>query len=70
LVADPFQGKGLGAELTRRLIQVARDEKIERLVGDILPDNVVMLKLCERLGFKLTRNVEDPVVKASYEVAA
>lgn len=70
LIADPFQGKGLGAELTRRLIQVARDEKIERIVGDVLPDNVVMLKLCERLGFKLTRTVEDPVVKASYEVAA
>jgi acetyltransferase len=70
LVADPFQGKGLGEELTRRLIRVARDEKIERIVGDILPDNFVMLKLCERLGFKLTRTVEDPVVKASYEVAA
>jgi len=70
LVADPFQGKGLGAELTRRLIKVARDEKIERIVGDILPDNFVMLKLCERLGFKLTRTIEDPVVKASYEVAA
>jgi acetyltransferase len=70
LVADPFQGKGLGEELTRRLIRVARDEKMERIVGDILPDNFVMLKLCERLGFKLTRTVEDPVVKASYEVAA
>lgn len=69
LVADAYQGKGLGAELTRRLIQVARDEKIERIVGDILPDNYVMLKLCERLGFKLTRSIEDPVVKAQCEVA-
>ncbi|MCS7315180.1 MAG: bifunctional acetate--CoA ligase family protein/GNAT family N-acetyltransferase [Bryobacterales bacterium] len=68
LVADPYQGKGLGAELTRRLIQVARDEKIERIVGDILPDNYVMLKLCEKLGFRLTRTIEDPVVRASYEV--
>ncbi len=69
LVADPHQGKGLGAELTRRLIQVARDEKLERIVGDILPDNHVMLKLCEGLGFKLTRSIEDPVVKAQYELA-
>lgn len=68
LVADAYQGKGLGAELTRRLIQVARDEGVERLVGDILPDNFVMLKLCERLGFKLSRSVEDPVVRAQYDV--
>ena len=70
LVADAHQGKGLGAELARRLIQVARDEKIERLVGDILPDNFVMLKLCERLGFKLSRSIEDPVVKAEYDLTA
>jgi len=69
LVADAHQGKGLGAELTRRLIQVAADEKLERLVGDILPDNLVMLRLCERLGFKLTRSIEDPVVKAQYELS-
>ncbi len=69
LVADAHQGKGLGAELTRRLMQVAADEKLDRLVGDILPDNLVMLRLCERLGFKLTRSIEDPVVKAQYELS-
>jgi GNAT superfamily N-acetyltransferase len=31
LVADQFQHRGLGTELVRRLIQIARDEKLSRL---------------------------------------
>jgi acetyltransferase len=64
LVSDQFQGRGLGTELLRRLVQVGRDEGLARIVGDVLPENVEMLRVCEKLGFKLSRDMEEPVVRA------
>ncbi len=63
IVADEFHGRGLGAELIRRLIDIGRREKLDRIVGDVLPDNVMMLHVCEKLGFTLEGDVEDPVVR-------
>lgn len=62
VVTDRRQGQGLGTALLRRLIEVARAERVERLVADILPDNYGMLRLAERMGFTLTRR--DDVVHA------
>jgi acetyltransferase len=54
----------LGAELVRRTIQVARDEKLSKIVGDILPDNTVMRRVCEKLGFALQGGPDEEIVKA------
>ena len=40
LVTDACQGHGFGAELLRRLVQIGRDEKLQRIVASILADNV------------------------------
>lgn len=61
LVSDRVQHQGLGTELLRRLIGVARDEGLERIVGDVLPDNDAMLTLCGELGFRRTRRQGEPV---------
>jgi acetyltransferase len=53
VVADRYQGQGLGTELLRRLLQVARDERLRRVVATILPGNVPMQRACERLGLAL-----------------
>jgi acetyltransferase len=67
LVADRFQRQGLGTELLRRLIQVARDEGLGRIVGDIHPENRGMQLVCKRLGFQLRRALGD-VVRAELEL--
>jgi acetyltransferase len=64
LIADKFQGQGLGTTLLDRLIQVGRDEKVTRIVGDILPENIEMQRVCKKLGFRLTRPPGEPVIKA------
>jgi acetyltransferase len=64
IVSDRFQRKAIGAILLERLIQVGRDEKITRIIGDILPENNGMQRLCEKLGFRLEQTVGDPVIKA------
>jgi acetyltransferase len=55
LISDQWQHQGLGTEMVRRLIQIARDERIGRLTADILADNYEMLNLAEALGFALER---------------
>jgi acetyltransferase len=69
VIADEAQGKGLGNELQRRIVAIAREEKVDRLIADILADNAKMQKLCERVGFKLYRDIEDPTVNAELVLA-
>jgi acetyltransferase len=69
IISDEFQGRGLGAELLHRIVDVAKDEKLSRVTGDILPDNFVMQRICEKIGFELKRSADDPVVKATLELA-
>lgn len=51
LVSDKFQGQGLGKELLKRLLDVARAEKIKRVIAIISPENEAIQKLCRDLGF-------------------
>ena len=55
LVSDAWQGHGFGAELLRRLVQIGRDEKLQRIVATILADNVAMQHVSRKIGFKLKR---------------
>jgi acetyltransferase len=68
VVSDAFQGKGVGSELFRRILQVAKDEGVRRIRADILADNTSMQKLCERFGFRLKRDLTDPTVDAQLDL--
>lgn len=61
VISDPWQRRGLGHELLGRLVRIARDEGIGRVVADILPDNVEMQAVCRDLGFTLRRGEGDAV---------
>jgi len=51
LVRSDLHGHGLGTTLMHRIIQVARDRGLERIVGSVLRDNTRMLHLVRELGF-------------------
>ena len=68
LVSDKWQGRGLGKELLSRLLIVGADEKLGRLVADILPDNRGVMRICEKLGFSLKHSLEDEVVRAEFKL--
>lgn len=53
LIVDEYQGFGLGTELSRTLIEIARTEKLERVVVDVLGQNRNMLDVCRGLGFQM-----------------
>ncbi len=59
-VGDEYQRQGIGRELMRRLMAVARDRGIDVMEGEVLSQNTKMLTLCERLGFRVARDPEDP----------
>ena len=64
LISDEFQGQGLGTELVRRLVEVGRQEKLGKIIGDVLQDNVVMRRVCEKLGFTMTGEPDEQAMKA------
>jgi acetyltransferase len=61
LVGDAWQGQGIGSELLRRLIQIGHDKGVARIIGEVLPDNQVMLRILPRFGFQLHRSMTGPV---------
>ncbi len=60
LVSDQYQKLGLGNELLRRVIQIARDERVSQISAEMLPDNIAMQIITKRLGFRVHAN-EDPM---------
>jgi acetyltransferase len=52
VVADAWQGRGLGRRLLDALIAAARRRGVRRLVGITLSDNVAMIAPAHALGFE------------------
>jgi acetyltransferase len=61
-VADDVQKKGIGRQLMQMLMNIARDRGLTIMEGDVLAENRKMLRLCEKLGFRVARNPQDPEV--------
>ena len=53
----------------RRLIAIGRDERLRRIVADILPENHNMQRICTKLGFGLRHLPADGVVRAEIDLA-
>lgn len=62
VVADDWQGQGLGRRLIRRLQHTARSRKIRGLRGDVLSENRRMLAIMRDCGFSARRNPEDSLL--------
>ena len=54
-VVDQYQGQGIGAALMRHLAAIARGAGLQELIAEVLPDNVPMLRVFEKGGFRLKR---------------
>ena len=59
LVSDRWHGRGLGTELLATVARVAREEKFEKLSGEILRDNLATQAIFKKVGFRL-RGTDDP----------
>ena len=68
VVTAQFQRMGLGTELLRRLVDIGRAEGVKVITADILAENAGMQKTSEKLGFKIIRELGDPVVSVRLEL--
>ena len=60
VVADAWQGRGIGKTLLLSLGCHALRHGVERLVGDVLRDNLPMVELARSLGYAVRRHPADP----------
>ncbi len=63
VVADDFNGRGLGSRLMESIMEVARDKGLTEMDGLVLANNAGMLKLMRALGFSMKTFDEDPDFK-------
>lgn len=56
LIADHFQGRGLGNIMTDYILDIARDRKIEKIVASVLSQNKSMIRLFEKRGFTFDKS--------------
>jgi acetyltransferase len=68
LITDEYQGRGLGTEMSHRLVEIARAEHIERVIAEILAENIHMERVCRELGFRMDQH-SDGGIRAVYEIA-
>lgn len=68
IVSDQFQHHGLGKELLLRLMQVARDEHFSTIYGFVLEENHEMIRLVEKLGFRMRPTDRPGVLRAEIDL--
>jgi RimJ/RimL family protein N-acetyltransferase len=69
IVADAYQGRGIGALLLRHLASIARAAGIHTFVADVLPENTGMLKVFEKSGMSIRRKRNTGCVHVSLQLA-
>ena len=52
IIGDSYHNQGIGTQLVNQLIHIAQKEKVEKIVATILSENLGMIRICEKLGFK------------------
>ncbi len=64
VISDQWQNRGLGTQLLNRLVQIGRDEQLERITATILPDNREMQHVCRKVGFEVRHAAGEGECKA------
>jgi acetyltransferase len=68
IVADPWQGLGLGTKLVDYAIEICKDMKLETLYAIMLADNYRAINLMKKMGFTTT-SMEDGTVKGTLNLS-
>ena len=64
MISDQWQGHGLGTQLLKLLVRIGRQEKLDRIIAHILPDNIAMQRISKNVGFDLHYDAEEEEWKA------
>jgi acetyltransferase len=56
VVGDPWQGRGVGAELLKRCLRIVKERGMKTVWGTALSENQQMLNLARKIGFKISQS--------------
>jgi acetyltransferase len=59
LLRSDLKGYGLGWALMQMIIEYGKSEGLAQIIGQVLQENSVMLKMCRELGFEVKTNPDD-----------
>lgn len=59
LLRSDLKGHGLGCKLMELMIEYARVQGYRRIQGQVLRENITMLRMCAQLGFRIADDPED-----------
>jgi len=68
IVADEFQHRGLGSELIKRLIDIARIEKVKRIVAEFHSENSAIRHLAKHGGATVKQTADPTCVHIQLEL--
>lgn len=63
LIRRDYAGQGLGRLLMGKIVDYARDHGFKQIFGYVLAENIPMLTVCRRLGFRLEFDSDDLSVR-------
>jgi GNAT superfamily N-acetyltransferase len=58
-VRDEYQNRGIGTELLRYLVQIARKQGLVGLTAEVLKENEPMMRVFEKMGLPMQRTAVD-----------
>ena len=61
IVADPWQGLGLGTMMVEHVINICRNKKIEIIYSFVLPDNYSGIRFLKKMGFTIKHSNDGDV---------
>jgi len=64
IVADPWQGLGLGTKMVDYVLEICRDMGLDTVYAIMLPDNTRAINLMRKMGFAIGR-LKDDMVKGT-----
>jgi acetyltransferase len=67
IVADAWQGLGLGTKMVDYVLEICADMKLETIYAIMLPDNHRAISLMKKMGFTV-RSMEDGTVKGTLSI--
>jgi acetyltransferase len=68
VLSDRWQGHGLGTHFLKLLLDIGRQEGVEHVIGEILPDNLAMQRVCKKLGFAMSYDDFAELVQAKIKL--
>ena len=64
MILTPWWSKGFGTEAVRQMCGIAfRELALERIIGEVFPDNLASARVLEKNGFRLEETKAGAVVK-------